>query len=267
MKCAFRAAVALAAFVGFHGYVYAASITWTPGTTIAGDSDVLTVGTLDRAYNFGGPNVSSATVNGVTFAPFSVSDQVGAPSVTVGGTTTTELNPGYGVLFGHDTAAGSGAFPFNNLSSDYQSLLRSIVYHGGGDMLLTVNGLTVGNTYAFQLFANDSRFPEAGRNETVSDGQGHTTTLFYNGGTEGSLGQYTVGTFTADATSQTIELDSNPGVFDFKTAQLNAMQLRVTAVAPPVNVVPIPAALAGGAALLGLLGAGRQVRRRCDRAA
>ncbi len=42
----------------------AASITWVSPQQISGDSDVMTNGTLDRAYGVGS---SGDTVNGVTF--------------------------------------------------------------------------------------------------------------------------------------------------------------------------------------------------------
>src|SRR5947207_714500 len=73
----------------------AATITWGPATTISGVSDVSTLGTLDRAFNFVRPDTSTgpfgpATVKGVTFATFGTTP-LNPPSFTIGKTTVSAV--------------------------------------------------------------------------------------------------------------------------------------------------------------------------------
>lgn len=60
------AAIAVA-FVGAAEPVSAATIIWGSPTTVAGDSDVDTTGTLVYAYNIGPSGVQATTINGVVF--------------------------------------------------------------------------------------------------------------------------------------------------------------------------------------------------------
>ncbi len=101
-----------------------------------------------------------------------------------------------------------------------------------------------------QLFVNDPRATPGGlRTETAKGGAGATVTIDYNtNNSNGGVGQFVLGTFTADATSQTIGFigaatSGNP------SAQVNGLQLRV---------VPEP----GSALLLGLGGLALTLRRR-----
>ena len=120
-------------------------------------------------------------------------------------------------------------------------------FDNGGNSTITLNGLTVGQQYLIQIWANDFRsFPNV-RNETVT-GSGSDTnvqTLHYldNGGSGLGQGDWVSGTFTADGTgSQTFTFTTTGA--DSQT-MLNAFQLRS---------IPEPsAALLGGLGLLGLL--------------
>ena len=93
----------------------AASITWVSPQQISGDSDVMTNGTLDRAYGFG---VSGDTVNGVTF----------------GSTTFRRTQP---------TSAdeiNNGTFGFGPLSGPYANLVSNGIYDNDSGSI-TLNGL------------------------------------------------------------------------------------------------------------------------------
>src|SRR5437764_870601 len=100
----------------------AASVAWGSATTISGDSDVSTTGTLVAAYRFGNSDVvtSSVTVNGVQFDPFTVD---GGTSVTHGSLTASALA---GTL-SNSTSTGSGSSPFSSLSANYKTLLSNAV--------------------------------------------------------------------------------------------------------------------------------------------
>ena len=103
--------------------IQAAPIVWGSPQTVNSDSDVSTNGSLVYALTFGGtPAPSSATVNGVTFSPFTIPGGFPLPTtVTVGSVTLTE-SPGF--LLGSNSF-GTGSTPFSGLSTPYKTILES----------------------------------------------------------------------------------------------------------------------------------------------
>jgi len=104
-----------------------------------------------------------------------------------------------------------------------------------------MSGLTIGDAYEFQWWSSLSG---AGANSdlsvTTTATAGNAVTLDANiGNVEGGLGQYVIGTFLADASTQNVQF----------TGPINAGQLRQL---PHVSTVPEP----GTAALAGVLLAG-----------
>ena len=185
-----------------------ASITWGTPTTMAGDTDVSTAGSLLYAYDASG---TAATVNTVPFAAASGSSAWGA-GVTFSSGWSGSTTTAYG--------SGSGN-PWNGLSSAYRIALEGGTYGGASAATLTLNNLTTGHAYQVQVWVVDTRGAEGTRTETVTSTGGNTVTLAYNStGTNGGVGQYTIGTFTASATTQTITLTGN------SSSQLNAIQVR-----------------------------------------
>jgi hypothetical protein len=194
---------------------FAASITWNTPVTIAGDTDVATTGSLLYAYN--GAN-STVSVNGVSFT--------GANSTTTWGSVTFSGNGGSTT----GAYAGSGT-PWSSLSTAYKTVLQGGNYANGATAVtVTLNSLVSGHTYVVQIWVNDCRSGEATRTETVTSSGGNTVTLAYNSTqVQNGVGQYTIGTFTASATTQTFTLTGNA------STQLNAIQVRDTATAGPVS--------------------------------
>ena len=191
---------------------HASVITWGTAQNITGDSDVLNNGTFDRAYIFG--NIPW-TVNGVTFGSF---------TGNASGDTMSFPNqdPGFG--------AGAPESPYGSLSTEYQNLL----YYGAwafpsATASFTLNSLIAGYEYQVQIFANDSRVEGFGRSMALT---GSSTVLDYNT-TEavGGVGQFAIGTFTADSISQELFFSSPT-----ETPQLNGLSLRVTAVPEPTSL-------------------------------
>ena len=179
--------------------VFAAPVLWDAPQVVSGDSDVSLTGSFDRAHLFGG---ATAVVNGVTFSPFGSGD-------------TASISSQFGGF-------GGGGAPFDNLSADYRALLTNGYYGGAGSATITLNNLASGLDYEAQFWVNDSRGCCSGRNETISG----SAALAYSsipGGT-GGVGSYVKGTFTADATSQTLTITSGFSV------QANGLQLRATGV-------------------------------------
>ena len=161
----------------------AASITWSAPATIAADTDVSTIGALVYACASAGTPV---TVNSVAFASGF------APAVTISGVLNSTPNS-YG---------GGASAPWSGLSTNYQTALQGGIYTGtNATLTVTLNCLTPGHNYSVQLWVNDSRSgATAGRTENVSSAGGNSVTLAYNSTqAQSGVGQYTIGTFTADA--------------------------------------------------------------------
>jgi hypothetical protein len=189
------------------GSSHAATVVWGAAQNITGDSDVANNGTFNRAYIFG--NIPW-TVNGVTFGAF---------TGNASGDTMSFPN--------QDAGFGADGTPYRDLSTAYQNLL----YYGAwaypsNTATITLNNLTIGYNYQVQIFVNDSRTNGYGRSMALT---GSSTVLDYNT-TEavGGIGQFAIGTFTADSTSQELGFSSST-----ETPQLNGLSLRVTAVPEP----------------------------------
>ena len=229
----------------------AASITWGAPTSISGGGDVSLTGTLFDAANNGGTGVPSTTVSGVTFAPF-VTNGSGLAFADTSGKMTLSVSTGSingGSNFGNINP------PFSNLSpASYQTLLSSAsASFNTLSMTLTINTLTIGNTYQVELWANFSDLA-VGASETVS--AGNSTTLQYNATNQaGGVGQFVIGTFTADAASEAIRLTENFNPA-YASALLNAVEVRTIAAVPEPS---IPGLMISGAACL------LAVRRFCSR--
>ena len=189
---------------------HAAAVTFGAATTIAADTDVSTSGTLLYAYDWAN---SAQTVNTVTFVGTTATNTVGA-------------NLTLSVFSGNNSSAFTSATaPFSGLSTAYKAILVGADYTSGATAAtVTLNGLTVGHSYLVQLWVNDPRSGATStRTETVTSGGGNTVTLAYCVTTvAGNPGQYTVGTFTADATTQVVTLTGNA------STQINALQVRDT---------------------------------------
>ncbi len=228
-----------------------AVIIWDAATTISAESNVSTWETLDRAVNFhrtgtgggGDPVIALApTVNGVTFAsfaivsirPFLAGYGIGtANPLTLGNTTLSVSADGIGALNKDIYGATSGNFKtLNDAQPAYGDLVGSSATEDYntptvGVFTLTLNGLTIGRDYQFQIWANDSR-ADAGDTRHTTVTSGNAVNLDRNTtGLLGGLGQFAIGTFTADSTSQAMTINGDVAAF----------QLRY-------NPVPEPASLA-----------------------
>jgi autotransporter-associated beta strand protein len=213
--------------------VAGATITWSPVTTISGKSDVSTVGTLDRAFSFARGDTSTgpfgpSTINGVTFMSFPTSNNphsasMGNTTVTAaGGSNTVESFNG---LAGDNYPFSPPVPPFSNLSAAYQLMLSTAVYNDSGSLALTLNGLTPGQKYLFEVWTNDSR-SNSTRMEKVT--AGNSVRLAYNSTqVNGGLGQFAIGTFTADNSgSQSITFNPIALPAGLPASQINGFQLR-----------------------------------------
>ncbi|MDX6766642.1 MAG: autotransporter domain-containing protein [Candidatus Methylacidiphilales bacterium] len=196
----------------------AASITWGNATAISGNSDVSTSGTLVGAFNMGLTGVSSTTVNGVTFNAFPFS---------VGGTTATSGNFTFsGDFFSANNTLTTVANPFASLTSEYRTLLSSIAGNNNtSNLTLSMSGLSTGSTYQYQSWYNLSPFNGVSFNATLTSGNVVTLSQKTPTTTDGQLGQFVLGRFTADASSQSI-IYNGIAIGPSSSNGLNAFQLR-----------------------------------------
>ena len=198
-----------AAFALASTTTHAATITWSAPTGISGDADVRANGSLVGAFNIDGPSAPATTINGVPFAPFTFSGNM----ATVGDFTFTSPVPFASSFFGL-----TGPNPFGSLSPQYRALLGTYGRNLSEAFTLTMNNLTVGDTYEFQWWANTSVTVGG----LVTATAGNFVVLDSNpSGSAGGVGQYAVGSFVANATSQAITF-SGPGT----NVLINGFQLR-----------------------------------------
>jgi len=226
----------------------AAPIVWGSPQTVSGDADVSTAGTTVYAYNLGASGVASTTVNGVTFLPFVFPAANSFIDTATTGSVTFRETPGALTSFSNlGTVTGS----YSGLSSAYKALLD----YGGSATLLptisgTLGGLTNGQQYQIQLWASNAALTPGAfgttMDATVVDATTNSVTLDTNTtNTAGGLGQYVIGTFTANGTTQVFTLDGSPTGGDFsKSPLINGFQVR--AVPEPTTCVMALAGLACG---------------------
>ena len=222
----------------------AAVVNWQTPSTITGDTDVVTTGTLVGAF-LPGANALATTVNGVAFTTVFVAkqwDDTTTPSLAFGSVATVAGNPSLYGFARYESGTPSG------LSADYTKLFSGGVGPATVNIntfTLTLTNLTIGKDYLFQSWANESRDHLEHRRGKITSGGSTTGWVEYNvSGNNGGLGQFVVGTFTADATTQAFTYTSP----DF--AQISAFQVR------DITVIPEPSSFAmvlGGIANLLLI--------------
>ncbi len=194
-------------------------INWGTPTTITSDTDVSTTGTFKYAYHWAS---GDQTVNGVTFT--------GTTSFTDGGSDVGFV--GFAGQF--DTFVGTTT-PFTGLSAAYQATLAGSPAIFTGDVInatVTLKNLTPGNEYAVQVWSQDAR--DGGGSlfsTTLTSPGGNSVVLDYNStDADGGVGQYSIGTFIASATTQTFTTSSTYPL-------LNALQVRdITAGGTPYEI-------------------------------
>lgn len=196
-----------ALLVPFFSTAHAASITWGSATTMAGDTaDVSTTGTRVFAYNWAN---ATQTVNGVPFtAPGS------GVTMANGSVNTSAFSSPSGAAF---TSAYKAILPgaYSNNSTPSTGFT------------VTLNNLVVGRSYQVQCWSEDARAGFGSRTTTITSVGGNSVTLQMNTtNSAGTPGQFGLGTFTADASTQLITVTGNA------EAHLTALQLRDTS--PPV---------------------------------
>ena len=237
----------------------AATINWSTSVDLlagGNNTDFISQnGTFAVGIN-GGTTTTTQTIGDSVFTATTsaqIISGVTANGVTLIGDFASDAGP---------TTFGDGGF---NGLNDIFDLLNSAVYAGTS---LTMSGLTIGNQYEIQLMGNDARGTNrSGYMIGVTDDA--TLDVFsrvanLNNFTAASelSGDYLIGTFTADAASQTFRMGGTRAgnyvdgqAYDNPNggqAQINALQVR------DLGVVPEPSSTA----LLGLGGLALILRRK-----
>jgi len=186
-----------------------AQVSWGSAQSTSGVSDItLTGGDIISAFNGGSSDV---TVNGVHFAAADLLPGAGTAGNMLAGATTGDAN--YNTLLDQvDFGGGTGSTP---------------ITLGDGDLL------TVGETYTVQVWYTDLRSRQSGRVMRYGDGESPENTVDLTADA-GSFGQYVVGTFTADATTQTLTMAPQ----GFNNSHFNALLLQRATFDPPGPLDP-----------------------------
>jgi hypothetical protein len=236
-----RLLVVLSLLAAAAGPASASTITWGPASDTMGPTAISTTGTLLKAFDSGG---AGATVNGVTFAA----------GETAGDDVIFPRSPYSSYFYAFDDNADLGDVGLD-------ALLRTGAYAqpigGPGTEAISISGLSIGTQYELQFFFMDQRgsynSPPQGcrgcndRTVTFSSGS-NSVTLDADPDNDSSaapFGQFVIGYFTADATSQGFDISGSV------VQQVNAWQVRA---------IPEPETYA--LSLLGLAGVRFLVRRR-----
>jgi nitrous oxide reductase accessory protein NosL len=185
-------------------------ISWSTPTTISNPTDISTIGTLLYAYN---GSDSDTTVNGVTFTGENGTTNWGVGVTLLGWSEWTPSD-----FEGGKSQWSTSNSPWDNLPAGYKTMLQGGTYSWSGVSTVKLNNLVVGHQYQVQVWAHTCDNSVA--TELVSGA--NTVALAVNSlqALDG-LGQFVIGTFTANATTQSFTMDGNTG-----NRQINAIQVR-----------------------------------------
>ena len=153
----------------------------------------------------------------------------GLQTVTVGSTVYTFDNSGASASASGGGGYTTGAFAYNTGDSGLNSALNGF-YYDGGQHLITIHNLTVGQLYSVQLFGLDDRIGPSARQSTYQDpNNANDISAVITAGDN----QYLVGTFTASSADMTIQQNLLPS----GSGSFSALVVRTLTLAPPAPVI------------------------------
>jgi hypothetical protein len=188
----------------------AANIIWQTPVTISGASDVSTTGTFFGSWapgnDYGSPNRSDDhPVNGITFAAYGTGANFGFSGVDI------------------NMDRYNGFASPNTADASYNYLLTVSAFNWNQTPLtVSWDNMTPGYTYLLQAWVNDGRTGPGAFSSTFTGGANISDPVNGGSGPVGSPGQFIVGTFVADGTTQSFTM--SPGIM------MNLLQVRTIAV-------------------------------------
>ena len=216
-----------------------AAIAWS-SSDITQNADVSTNGDLVFAIN-ASDSTGSTTVNGVEFV---TSNRANA------GVVAQAQSIGDESISTSFTNENTRAFEDGGLgvNGSVGGLIEGAWWGtptGDQSVSVTLTGLEVGTTYELQIFANDARSSrDDGWVSSLSNGVGGfgVNLELNNQPFGGRAGDFGIGTFTADSTSQSFEISGSiDGQVSTSRAHVNAIQLRTlsgTDLSPGADLLP-----------------------------
>lgn len=184
-------ATVLSAALGVSDARAAATITWQTATAFDKTGSALDqAGTLVSAFSaYGNVNVTYSTGSGSSIVAFK----------GLGGLGGAMSFSGYQGI----TPSGANVAEYSSSTNvNFGLALSSFLYDGW--QTVTLNNLTVGRTYAVQLFSLDNRGGYSTNNQFYTDPLGNQSGKFLLGSDS-----YVIGTFTANATTESIAVNSD----------------------------------------------------------
>jgi hypothetical protein len=164
------------------------NINWGTPTAVSGDSDIIQVGPVVGTWAPGDDTYDpdSLPVDGVTFNAY------GSGLFNGANFSTTSFDSHYDYF-------EAGSTP----DANYNTILQAAIYNDQNlEPTITWGGMTPGDTYELEFWANDNRGYND-RSETLIGGANTSATIEFGTGAE-----YITGTFVADSTGfETITLD------------------------------------------------------------
>jgi len=147
------------------------TVTWQAPVTIAGASDVNTLGTYFGSWAPYDGSANTLPVNGVAFQGYS----------DLSGLSAVNFGSGYNG-FGLPATA----------NANYNALLQYATYANATPNSFSWSGMTPGHSYQVEIWVNDGRNIGESRSETFTGGANTSANVLY--GSDGSgPGQYIIG--------------------------------------------------------------------------
>ncbi len=203
------AALSLTALLALPSIGSAATVSFfTPVTSLSDTS------TLDTAFSFQDAALVQAVNFGSGTGSGAQSVNTGSQTInfTAGATSVNDISGTATTLFNTGTQGGVLLSPTTTGNTQFDNVLMSDGWHNQATdatrpLVLQIGGLTAGTNYVITLLSADGRAGSADRTQQYFDSFDSGTGIF-SGGSSDSFSENTntsvVGTFLADATTQTI---------------------------------------------------------------
>jgi hypothetical protein len=174
----------------------AADVTWGTAQTVVNNTDIQSSGLTGLAgVNFGAATIATTTVNNGS-VDVDFKGMTGTAQVTLANNVTVEAS-GYNFFVACSAPAG--------VTGDYRTVMTRHMGVGGGAGTITLGGLSFGTEYQIQAYitGSDANISTISGSPSLTAGGGN------NPNNNNGFGQWIVGTFIADGTTQSLTHTAN----------------------------------------------------------